>query len=529
MTGQSSKNSAETGRVLRSAGSVAAITMASRLLGYGRDMLFTSFFGTGLYADAYVAAFRLPNILRRLVGEGNVAAAFIPVFEHEAAERTDHDMRRLAETFHAAIALAAVLLTVVGTMLAPILVRRVLIPGNEEAWELTLQLVWITFPYLIFISAAAALMAILNARDRFAAAAFTPVLFNLTLIGSWVLMARVDSPIYVWAVAAVVGGFLQWLSLLPAARRLGMRRLRLDLADPAMRRIGRLMVPGLFGVGIVQINTLVGQWLASFLALGSISSLFYAGRITELPLGVFAIAIATVVLPVMSRHAVAGDHAEMMRMLNFALRQVGLVTLPATVGLIVLRTEIVSVLFERGEFGAESTASTAAALAGYSVGLIGFAGVRIVAPGFYALRNTKTPVKVAAIAMIVNLAGCLILIPFFDHAGIALASALSAYVNVALLLWLLQRRVGNLGTRQLVTSFVRLGVAAVTMGWVIWGLKGMWPVDAAAGFIGRAGILATIIGTGVLTYLAAAVLLRAPEITELRAMRQGKVGPNHAA
>ena len=270
----------------------------------------------------------------------------------------------------------------------------------------------------------------------------------------------------------------------------------------------------------MQINTLVGQWLASFLGLGSISSLFYAGRITELPLGVFAIAIATVVLPVMSRHAVAGDHDEMMRTLNFALRQVGLVTLPATVGLILLRTEIVSVLFERGEFGAGSTASTAAALAGYSVGLIGFAGVRIVAPGFYALRNTKTPVKVAAVAMIVNLAGCLALIPFFNHAGIALASSLSAYVNVALLLWLLRGRVGNLGTRQLVASFLRLAAAAATMGWVVWGLRRMWPIDAAAGFIGRAGILAAIIGIGVLTYLAAAMLLRAPEIAELRAMRQ---------
>lgn len=510
--------------MLRSVGVVAGITLLSRLAGYARDIVATAYFGTGLYADAFVAAFRLPNILRRLVGEGNVSAAFVPVFEHAAAERSEEELWALADSFHLAIAAVAGLLTVGGILAAPVLVRYVLIPGNPEAWRITTRLVWITFPYLIFISAAAALMAVLNARDRFSAAAFTPVLYNLTLVSSVVLMSRVDTPVYVWAAAAVVGGFLQWLWLLPHARRLGLRlRPGAALSDPALRRIGRLMLPGLFGVGITQINVVVGQYLASFLALGSISSLFFASRLTELPLGVFAVAIATVVLPLISRQAARGERAAMVDTLGFALRQVLFITLPASVGLVLLRSEVVSVLFERGAFDRRSTAATAAALAAYCTGLVAVAGVRVVAPGFFALRDTLTPVLAAGAAMVVNVAGCLLLIPVLDHAGVALAGSLSAYVNVGLLLLLLRRRTGRLGGRRLLINGLRLAAAAAIMGWVVWGLRGRWIAPLEAGFLPRAGGLAAVITVGALTYVAAAAALRAPELSELRQLRSRRI------
>lgn len=507
--------------MLRSVGVVAGITLLSRFAGYGRDIVATAFFGTGLYADAFVAAFRLPNILRRLVGEGNVSAAFVPVFEHAAGERPEDDLWGLADTFHLAIAASAALLTSVGILAAPLLVRHLLIPGKPEAWQVTTNLVWITFPYLIFISAASALMAILNARDRFSAAAFTPVLYNLTMISSVVVMLRADTPIYVWAAAAVVGGFLQWLSLVPHAWKLGMRfRPRVSLSDPALRRIALLMLPGLFGVGIVQVNVVVGQYLASFLATGSISSLFFAFRITELPLGVFAVAVATVVLPLMSRQAARGDRAAMLGTLNFALRQVIFITLPASVGLVVLRREIVSLLFERGAFDAASTAATAEALAAYGIGLVGIAGVRVVAPGFFALRDTLTPVLVAAVAMVVHLVACLALVGPLGHAGLALAGSVAASVNVGLLLLLMRRRVGTLGGRRLATALLRLGTASAVMGWVIWGLRARWLSPAPAGLLSRGAGLGAVIAIGVLTYLAAAALLRAPELTELRKVRE---------
>ena len=509
--------------MLRSAGAVAAITLLSRVAGLARDQVFAIFFGATLVSDAYVAAFRLPNILRRVVGEGNVAAAFVPVFEHESKERPEAELWGLADSFHFAVAAAAAALTVVGMLLAPFLVETVLIPGKPEAWGLTTSLVRLTFPYLIFISAAAALMAALNSRDRFAAAAFTPVLFNLTLIGSTGVMIWVEAPIYVWATAAVIGGFLQWLSLVPHGWRLGMRfRPGRMFEDPAMRRIVALMVPGLFGVGITQFNTLVGQYLASFLAEGNITGLFLAGRLTELPLGVFAIAIATVVLPLMSRQAASDEPQEMLSTLNFALRQVALITLPASLGLLLLRTEIVGALFQYGAFTAESTAMTAGALAGYSVGLMAFAGVRIVAPGFFAMRDTRTPVKVAAVAMVVHLLACVALIPFLGHAGIALASSVAAYVNVVLLLLFLRGRVGPFGGRLLAASFGRLALASGLMGGVVWGLRSILMPGAEAGALGRVAALATIIFVGMLTYLAAIALLRAPELAELRQMRAAK-------
>jgi putative peptidoglycan lipid II flippase len=266
----------------------------------------------------------------------------------------------------------------------------------------------------------------------------------------------------------------------------------------------------------------VGQYLASFLALGSISSLFFAARITELPLGVFAVAIATVVLPLMSRQAARGDRPAMLETLNFALRQVAFITLPATVGLLVLRTEVVSVLFERGAFDRASTMATAEALAAYCVGLVAVAGVLVVAPGFFALRDTRTPVMAAAVAMVVHLVGCLALIPFFDHAGVALASSVASYVNVALLLVLLRRRAGPLGGRRLAKNGIRLAAASLLMGWVVWGLRTRWFPPLGSGVLARGAALTGIVAVGVLTYLAAAALLRAPELVELRQLRRGK-------
>ena len=520
--GQSTLGAAEQGRLLRSAGTVGGITLLSRVSGYARDMVFAYLLGTGLAADAFVAAFRLPNMLRRLVGEGNVSAAFVPVFEHEARDRPAKALWKLADSFHANIVIFATALTVLGIAAVPWLVRSLLVPGFADrpgAWDLTTDLARLTFPYLIFISAAAVLMAVLNANDRFAAPAFTPVLFNLTLITVGLTFRNTAHPVYAWASAAVVGGLLQWAFQVPFAWRLGMRfRWRLNLGDPALRKIGALMVPGVFGVGITQVNVLVGQYLASGLAQGSITSLYLAGRLNELTLGVFAISVATVVLPLMSRQAAAGRPRQMLYTMNFALRQVTLVTLPAAVGLIILRSQMVQVLFQRGLFDAASTDMTAAALWGYSIGLVGYAGVRIVAPGFFTLKDTRTPVAAGAVAMVVNVVGCLVLMRYLGHAGIALASSIAAYVNLALLLWLLRRRAGPLGGRRLLVCVGRLSVAAAIMGWVIHGLTEIWWPAGQSSFWWQAMVLAGLILVGMLTYVAAAAALRAPELTEMRTM-----------
>jgi len=324
----------------------------------------------------------------------------------------------------------------------------------------------------------------------------------------------------VWGIAAgaMVGGVLQFVFLVPFAQRLGMSvRPTWPFGDPAMGEIGRLMVPGVIGAGVVQINILVGRQLASGLPEGSITSLYFASRLNELTLGVFAVAVATVVLPLMAQQGAAGDTRRLRDTLGFALRQVSAVTIPAAVGLILLRREIVGTLFEHGEFTASATALTASAVWGYAIGLAAVASVRIVVQAFYALRDTRTPVAVAAAAMLVNVAGCLILRGPLQNACIALANSIAAGFAAIVLLALLRRRLGALGGGELLSSLLRIGFATATMGWVVAALRPIVARPDAAMIEGWLRLLA-LVGVGALTYLAALAAVGARELTELRAV-----------
>lgn len=508
------------GGMLRSAGTVGLLTLLSRVFGYLRDMVVAGLLGTGTVADAWQAAFEIPNTLRRLASEGNLSAAFVPVFS--GVERQGDEARtwRLAARFHTAVAVTVAALTVIGILIAPAVVP-LLYPGYADVpgkLALTVQLTRMVFVYALFISLSAVLMAVLNARDRFAAAAFTPVLLNIAILAGGVTawMAGVEAPVYFILAGAVLGGLLQWLFLVPFARAEGMRfGPRLDWADPELREIGQLIVPRLFGVGVVQVNILVGRMLASELGEGNVAALYFGSRITELTLGVFAISIATVVLPPLSRQGAAGDRDGMRSTLAFALRQVTAITLPATVALIVLREPIVRVLFERGRFDAESTAITAAGLAGYAFGLVGVAGVRIIAPGFFALRDTRTPVRVATAAMFVNIVGCLALRGPLQIAGISLANSIAGTFSAVALLWLLRRRLGRLDGRALLASLVRIVAAAGAMGAVLAALQ---PTLAAPGRTGVEGALGLggLVIAGIVVYFGVLSMLRAPELEELR-------------
>lgn len=511
--------------ILRSAGTVASLTLLSRLFGYLRDMIVAGLLGTSLTADAWQAAFQFPNTLRRLASEGNLSAAFVPVFAQTSRQRSDSEVWLLADRFHTAVLLVIAGLTGTGVVLAGWVVP-LLFPGFQATpgkIELTVTLTRLVFVYALFISLNAVLMAVLNAREKFAAAAFTPVLLNLSIIafGTIAWWRGSVGAVYYIVAGVLVGGACQWLFLVPHARRLGMRfRFLLGFGDPALREIGRLIVPRLFGVGIVQVNIVVGQLLATLLGGGTVAALYYSARVTELTLGVFAVAVATVVLPAMSRQGAAGDLAAMRSTLGFALRQVSAVTFPAAIGLILLRREIISALFERGQFGADSTALVAAGLGGYAVGLVGVAAVRITAPAFYALRETRTPVLVASVAMVVNVVGCVLLMGPLGITGIALANSVAASVNAALLLLLLRRRVGRLGLRAIARSMARIAVAATVMAAVTVGLKGVWLVGGSLGYR-RVVPLAGTVAISALTYLAALAVLRAPELGELRGVFRG--------
>jgi len=522
MPSETAPQAAQTGRLLRAAGTVGGMTLVSRVLGLLRDIALSALLGAGTAADAWNAAFLLPNALRRMVGEGNISAAFIPVFARHSAERTTEESWALASRFFTAVFMAAGGLSALGIAAAPWIVRF-MFPGYAEVpgkIELTTALTQAVFGYLLFISLTAVLMGALNARHRFAAAAFTPVLLNLTILaGAWFMWGRAPA-MAVWGIAAgaMAGGLLQFLFLVPFARRLGMSvRPTWPFGDPAMGEIGRLMIPGVIGAGVVQINILVGRQLASGLPEGSITSLYFASRLNELTLGVFAVAVATVVLPLMAQQGAAGETKRLRETLGFALRQVSAVTIPAAVGLIILRHQIVGTLFEHGEFTASATALTASAVWGYAIGLAAVASVRIVVQAFYALRDTRTPVVVAAAAMLVNVAGCLLLRGPLQNAGIALANSIAAGFAGIVLLVLLRRRLGALGGVALLNSLLRIGFATAAMGWVVISLRPVVARPDAALVEGWLRLL-VLVGVGAVTYLAALAAVGAPELTELRAV-----------
>lgn len=516
---ESSSAPASRSRLVRAAGAVGGLTLVSRVFGYARDAIVSALLGTSDVADAFAAAFQIPNTLRRLASEGNLAAAFVPVFSR-VERRRPTELWEFAGRFHTAVAAVVAALTAAGVLTAHWVVPLVYSGYAESPGkiELTITLTRLLFAYAFFISLSAVLMAVLNARDRFAAAAFTPVLLNLSIIaaGFAAWLGGAPRPVF-WIVGGVVaGGLAQWLFLVPFARSLGMPfGSPPGLADPDIRAVGSLILPRMLGVGVVQLNILVGQVLASGLGQGAVVSLYYAARIQELTLGIFAVSVATVVLPTLSRQGARGDLDAMRRTLSFSLRSVTAITVPAVVGVMLLRHEIVSVLFERGRFDATSTALTAAALAGYIVGLVSVAIVRIVAPGFYALHDTRTPVLVALAGVVVNLVAALALRGPLGNGGIALANSLAATAGAVLLLILLRQRLGGLGGRALAASGARVGAASAAMGLTVYAVP--VPFPSMAGIAGAPALLFQV-GVGIVIYGLAMVLLRAPEVAEMRSL-----------
>ena len=516
----SASGGAQTGRLLRAAGTVGGMTLVSRVAGLVRDMALSTLLGAGIAADAWHAAFVLPSTLRRLVGEGNISAAFIPVLARHTEGQGEGRANELAAKFFTAVLFVAGGLSVAGILAAPWIVGLMYggfatVPGKIE---LTVALTRAVFGYLLLISLTAVLMGVLNARHRFAAAAFTPVLLNLALIAA-AYAARGQMPesaVWVIAAGAMIGGALQFLFLVPFVRRIGLSlRPSWPFGDEGLSEIGRLMVPGVLGAGVVQINILVGRSLASDLEGGTISSLYFASRVNELALGVFGVAVATVVLPVMSQQGAAGKIGELRSTLGFALRQVTVVTLPAAVGLMLLRHDIIATLFEHGRFTAANTTLTAAAVWGYAWGLVSLAGARIAVQSFYAMRDTRTPVMVATVSMLVNAAGCLLLRGPLANAGIALANSIAATFSMIALLWLLRGRLDGLPGRELGATVLRAGVAAALMGWVVVAARGTL-ISSDAGFTEAWVRLLAVIALGAAAYFAGLVALRAPEIGELR-------------
>ena len=505
---------------------VGGLTMASRVLGLVRDILIAAILGAGLVADAFFIAFKLPNFFRRLFAEGAFNAAFVPLF----SEALGRDGRAAARAFAEAclgILVPVLFLFVTAMQIAMPWVMLGLAPGFADQpakFDLAVDLTRLTFPYLMFISLVSLIAGALNSLHRFAAAAATPILLNLCLIGAilW-LTPYVPTAGHALAWGVAVAGIVQFLWLSWAVLRAG---LPLGLPAPRLsapvKRLLILMAPAAIGAGVVQINLVIDIVLASLLPEGSVSYLFYADRLNQLPIGVVGVAVGTALLPLLSRQVAKGDGAAAHHSQNRAIEVAVLLALPAALALFVIADPVIAVLFERGAFGPAETQATAYALRAYVVGLPAYVLIKVLAPGFFARQDTRTPVKIAVAALVVNLVLNLILMGPMKHAGLALATAIAAWLNVGLLGWVLIRRGHLQADARLKRSLPRAGLAALLMAAALWFLGDRLAPAFAAGLGLKIAALAGLVAAGLAVYGLAAQVLGVARLNDLKAMIRGR-------
>ena len=511
--------------LLRSAGVISAATMTSRLLGLIRDQVLAYLFGAGNAMDAFYVGFRIPNLMRDLFAEGAMSAAFVPTFTKRLTAEGRTQAWQLGNQLINALLIVTGLLVTIGIIFAAPLVMLFAGHFNEVPGKLELAttLTRIMLPFLSLVAIAAAFMGMLNSLQRFFTPALSPAMFNLAMIASgFALVPLMPSvglpPIAGMAIGALIGGVGQVVLQWPALHHAGYRyRPILNLRDPGLREILRLMGPGILGLAAVQINLLVNTILATGEGTGAVSWLSYAFRLMYLPIGLFGVSIATAALPTLSRQAARENPEEMRQTISSGLRLMFMLNVPATLGLVTLASPIVALIFERGSFTPTDTAATAAALMCYAPGLLGYSTVKIAVPSFFALRDSRTPALISVGSVVLNVALNLLLIRLMGYRGLALGTAIAALVNAAALLYLLQRRLGGLEGPRIAMAFVKISVASALMAWAAFGteqwLATTWP---GLGVWHQATRLGTAISAGLIVLATAARALRIEEFDDVR-------------
>jgi putative peptidoglycan lipid II flippase len=502
---------------------VGLATFLSRILGFVRDATIAWYFGAGFSSDAFLAAFRIPNLFRRLVAEGTLNSAFVPVLAEVRWKAGDAEARAL---FSSAVRALAVLLLVACTaaMLAAPWIVQVITPGfSAPKLDLTLTLVRLMLPYLIAGGLAALFMGALNVYGSYAAPALAPAVLNVAMIGSLGGIAPfLDQPVLALGVGLLIGGAAQLIWQTPLLGRHGLHPWRpARWGHPALARMARFMMPAVLGGAAYHLNILVGTMLASLLAEGSVSYLYFADRLVEFPLGVAAMAAATAVLPSLARDAAAGDLRAQRETLEYALRLVTFATIPAAAGLMLLGEPIVELLFARGEFSAADARLTVQAVSYYALGLWAVSAVRIVVAAFFAMQDSKTPVRAGVLSIMANLLLGLALMRPLAHGGLALATSLASVLNLLLLVAALHRKLGGLNWRAIVRCLVRSLLSAGLMAPGVLGISRlMIPGGAQPGW-GLALGLAASMAAGVAIYLSASLVLGSPEVRSLLTALRG--------
>lgn len=494
--------------LLKSLATISGLTLVSRILAFARDVLIARVFGAGMATDAFFVAFKLPNLLRRLFAEGAFSQAFVPIFGEYKHKRTHAETQLLVDHVTTMLALILFVVTAIGIIAAPLLVY-ISAPGfaeNAEKFELTVQLLRYTSPYIFFISLVAVAAAILNTYNKFWVPAFAPILLNVCFIGGALWLAPYcHPPVMALAWAVLVAGVVQLAFQIPFLKQVGMMpRLRLNWRDAGMWRVIKQMGPAVFGVSIAQISLIINTIFASFLVAGSVSWLYYADRLMEFPSGVLGAALGTILLPSLSKCFASNDTAEYSKLLDWGLRLTIMLTLPAALALGMIAVPLLATFFQRGAFTSHDVLMTSYALVGYSVGLIGLILVKILAPGFYARQDIKTPVKIGIVTLIATQA-MNALFAFglhLHHAGLALSIGLGACLNSAILFHYLKKH-GIYRPEPGWARFLgKISLAVCVLGLALWwgmGTQQSWLADSGWSRIGR---LTALVGGGIAVYFA---------------------------
>jgi putative peptidoglycan lipid II flippase len=523
----------EKGKILKSASVIALATVISRICGYLRDQRVALLLGTSPAADSFILAFRIPNMIRRMTGEGALGASFIPVFTGYLRGKPRTEAWQFAQRAFWDIAVILAVIAVLGSVFSRQIIGAVTLTGlSNGRWDLAIYLNRIIFPCVFFMGLAALAGSILQSFLRFGLAASTSILFNVVFIAfsfgvlyrpimNWAPLAY-RTPAVGLAVGILVGAALQMAMQLPALAKLGMRfRPDVNFYDPGVNNFGKLMMPLFFGAGVFQVNFFVDTIFAASARMpeGSISSLYIADRLMELVLGSYAIALSTALLPTMSHQVAEGKHHEMKQTFGFALRVVSFITIPAAVGLILLRVPITQVLFQHGEFMARSTALTAHALLFYSLGLPAFAAIKLITPMYYSTQDTLTPTKVGAYSLVLHVALNFVLLfgfgRYLRNASPALASSLAAYFNFAALFVIFRGRYGRLGASAIFNSLGKMALCAVAMSAVCFAAVKYSHLATLEHFLAKAAWLTGIVAVSVGIYFGLAWVLRCEELPEL--------------
>ncbi len=514
-------------KIARAAGILGSATMLSRIMGMVRDMVVSRLFGAGLATDAFFAAFQIPNMLRRFFAEGALTSAFVPTFSATLSQDGEEKARELANTCFTLLTIIMAAITLAGILFSPLIVG-LMFPGFQAVpgkFELTVLLNRLMFPYIFFISLVALCMGILNTVRHFFTPAISTVFLNISMIvAALCLRGFFEAPITALAVGVLIGGCVQLIMQLPVLWSKGFPVTPdFSFKSPEVRRIAVLMLPSIFGVGVYYLNIAVSAILASFLPQGSVSYLYYAQRLFEFPQGIFTVSVAQAVLPSMSRQAAEGDMAGMKETLSFGVRLTLFITIPAMAGLMACSTPVFSLIFMGGAFNYETVANSALALMYYSMGLSFVALTRVLAPVFYALKDTKTPVYAAFISFVINFCVSIALMGPLKHGGLALATTVSAFCNMLLLFWFLRRKLGAFDGSRIMRTALKSTAASLPMATAVWYSCSFVDWSQAGHKLLKGSVLGGSILCGFILYMVTVKLLRSEEALDAVALLRRKL------